>query len=248
MKRKISLTILLVTGFALFGCGEETVSAHEHTEETVSAHEHTYASSWESSSTHHWHESTCEHDIKKDFAEHAFEDTVTKEATYDSQGSVTHVCKVCDYSYSERIPKLSHNYSNEWSINAQKHWRVCVDEGYEWMKTDLANHTFSIETIEPTCLDEGYDIRTCDVCGYSEKTNYVDALGHEYEDIVYEPTYDAGGYTKHTCKVCGYSYEDAITDKLKYTITWEDWDGSILRVDNLERVRCLHTVRIRKRI
>ena len=42
---------------------------------------------------------------------------------------------------------------------------------------------------DPTCTTQGYTTLTCDVCGRATKSNYVDALGHTYENCA--------------CTVCG---------------------------------------------
>ncbi len=54
---------------------------------------------------------------------------------------------------------------------------------------------------------------------------------HAFEDVVTPATYSAGGYTTHTCTVCGYSYTDSETSQLPITITWRNYDGSILEID-----------------
>ncbi len=74
------------------------------------------------------------------------------------------------------------------------------------------------------CTDEGYGKLT------------KDFGSHEFQEIVTEPTYESEGYTSHTCTVCGYSYDDNYIDKLirTYTITWQNWDGSVLEVDVIE--------------
>ena len=41
--------------------------------EVIAATGHTYAEEWSSDNTHHWHEATCGHDVKEDYAEHVFE-------------------------------------------------------------------------------------------------------------------------------------------------------------------------------
>ena len=50
-------------------------------------HEHTYSEDWTKDATHHWHASTCGHDITDSKAEHNF---------------VNEVCTICEYS---RIPE-----------------------------------------------------------------------------------------------------------------------------------------------
>ena len=54
---------------------------------------------------------------------------------------------------------------------------------------------------------------------------------HDFKDVVIEPTYSSIGYTTHTCVVCGYSFTDGETDPLPITVTWKNYDGEILEVD-----------------
>ena len=54
---------------------------------------------------------------------------------------------------------------------------------------------------------------------------------HSYKDEVTPATYESEGYTTHTCTLCGYSYKDNYQEKLTYTITWKNYDGSVLEID-----------------
>lgn len=42
-------------------------------------------------------------------------------------------------------------------------------------------HKLTKTTIAPTCEDDGYDLLSCE-CGYYQKTNFVDATGHNFLD------------------------------------------------------------------
>lgn len=55
-------------------------------------HEHTFSDEWEYDETHHWHPSTCGHDVKGGYAEHQF-DVVTED------GVTTYSCE-CGYHYT----------------------------------------------------------------------------------------------------------------------------------------------------
>ena len=55
---------------------------------------------------------------------------------------------------------------------------------------------------------------------------------HTFTSTITDPTYEQGGYTTYTCSTCGYSYIDDETNALPITITWKNYDGSILEVDN----------------
>lgn len=157
---------------------------------------HNYSSAWNYNEESHWHDCTDigYENLKNDESVHSFNDVVV-EPTYESSGYTTHICSICGYSYtdSETI-KFEHNYSSTWSYNETSHWHVCIDTGYENLKSDESSHKFN--------------------------------------NVVTNPTYDSGGYTTHTCTVCGYSYTDNETDRLIITITWLNYDGTILDTES----------------
>ena len=67
------------------------------------------------------------------------------------------------------------------------------------------------------------------ICGHDVQG---DKEEHTFTKEVIKPTYESGGYTTYTCSVCGYSYTDDEIDALPITITWKNYDGTILEVDN----------------
>ena len=64
-------------------------------------------------------------------------------------------------------------------------------------------HEYTSNVTEPTCTEQGYTTYTCSICGDSYKSDYVDALGHDYGERV------EGDYGDvETCNRCG--------DQIKY--------------------------------
>ena len=45
-------------------------------------------------------------------------------------------------------------------------------------------HDFTKSTVLPSCLNSGYDLETCTICGESKRSNYVNSLGHTPSDWV----------------------------------------------------------------
>lgn len=74
----------------------------------------------------------------------------------------------------------AHHYSNEWSYNGTSHWHACIDEGYEDLKKDEANHTFVDVVTPPTYDAGGYTTHTCSVCNYSYVDSETEKLVHHY--------------------------------------------------------------------
>ena len=105
---------------------------------------------------------------------------------------------------------------------------TCSTCGYSYVddETDKLEHNYSSswsydeDSHWHACTDKGYE--------YLKK----DESSHNFTFVVTDPTYEEGGYTKYTCSTCGYSYVDDETDALPITITWKNYDGSILEVDN----------------
>ena len=228
--------------------------------------EHNYSSSWSYDENSHWHACTdigYEH-LKKDESSHNFTSSVTK-PTYEEGGYTTYTCSTCGYSYvDDETEKLEHNYSSSWSYDEYSHWHACIDKGYEHLKKDESNHTFTTSITDPTYEQGGYTTYKCSTCGYSYVDNETDKLEHNYSsswsydenshwhactDIGYEhlkkdesshnftstvtdPTYESGGYTIYTCTICGYTCTGNDTEPLPITITWKNYDGTILEVDN----------------
>ncbi len=78
-------------------------------------------------------------------------------------------------------------------------------------------HDFTVVTIAPTCTVEGYDQKTCSICGMVEKSNYTEVIDHSYATTYsYSASFhwfkckncDAkNGFTEHTdnagfCTIC----------------------------------------------
>ena len=125
-------------------------------------HQHTFAEGWQSDTTHHWHEATCEHSGEKgDYAEHTWDNgTVITPATCTEAGEKTYTCTVCSATKTEAIAATGHSYAEEWTITPTHHWRVATCEHGE-MITDYGTHT--------------YENGDCILCGYT----YV-SLGLQY--------------------------------------------------------------------
>ena len=92
-------------------------------------HEHTYSDSWTKDATHHWHASTCGHEVTEGKAAHSFGNwTTTKEATEEAEGSKERTCTVCGYTVTEVIEKLAHThkFAIDWSTDGTYHWHAAT--------------------------------------------------------------------------------------------------------------------------
>lgn len=105
---------------------------------------------------------------------------------------------------------------------------TCTVCGYSYVdsESDQLEHLYSDEWTHDeskhwhACVDNGYE------------TLKTEEAFHDFVDEVTEPTYEHGGYTTHTCSICGYLYVDNETEPIGITITWKNYDGTILEIDN----------------
>ena len=93
---------------------------------------------------------------------------------------------------------------------------------YVWLIEDNSNSNMNMaetphvhdyryfETVLPTCTELGYDRFQCIGCGALQKTNYVPATGHNYDNIIIrEASCTQGGLELHMCKDCGSHYTES---------------------------------------
>ena len=105
---------------------------------------------------------------------------------------------------------------------------TCSTCGYSYIddEIDKLTHNYSNEwsydssTHWHACTDEGYE------------DFKKDEDSHTFTTSVTDPTYESGGYTTYTCTTCGYTCTGNKTEPLPITITWKNYDGTILEVDN----------------
>ena len=128
----------------------------------------------------------CGDSYKADFVDalgHDWDDgTVTTQPTEESEGVKTYCCRRCDATYTETIPALDH-----------------------------VHDYVVVETVEPTCTEQGYTVYECR-CGDSYKADFVDALGHDWDDgtVTTQPTEESEGVKTYCCRRCDATYTETI--------------------------------------
>ena len=81
----------------------------------------------------------------------------------------------------------------------------CIDVQTVCTHTDM-----KVESAEATCTKDGYDRKTCTICGYVEEAVY-NAYEHKYSsETTKEPTCSTEGEKIFTCTECGHSYSESI--------------------------------------
>ena len=104
---------------------------------------------------------------------------------------------------------------------------TCSTCGYSYVddETNKLEHNYSSTWSHDehshwhACIDKGYE--------HLKK----DESSHNFTSTITDPTYEQGGYTTYTCSTCGYSYVDDETSPLAITVTWKNYDGTILEID-----------------
>ena len=160
-------------------------------------------------------------DTPVDALGHAWDDgVVTTPATEDEAGEKTYTCTRCGETRKEVIPPLDHTHTYEDEVvdptcttgGYTRHTCTsdkCDHYHYDDNFTEALGHDFGDWTLTkaPTCTEDGEETRCCSRCDAYE-TRKVDALGHDYEEVVTDPTCTEAGYTTHTCSRCDDSYVD----------------------------------------
>ena len=88
-----------------------------------------------------------------------------------------------------------------------------------------AGHDYVVEVQPPSCTARGYTQHYCPGCGDRFRTDYISALGHQYNYgvIIQEPTRTAMGHMRYTCIRCRDTYEDpfpALTNPFE-DVSWD---------------------------
>ena len=143
--------------------------------------------------------------------DHSYE-TVVTEPGCTTQGYTTYTCANCGDSYvDDYTDALGHSYGS-WYVTKEAE---CETEGqerrdcencdhYETRVLAAIGHKYTTKVTAPTCTEEGYTTYTCANCGHSYVSDYVEAIGHEYEDS--------------SCIHCG---ED------EYTVEWKSANATL---------------------
>lgn len=102
----------------------------------------------------------------------------------------------------------------------------------ETVDIDALGHDLAAgEVVEPTCEDDGYTVYECTRCDYTENSDVVDALGHDWKTVAreVEATCTATGRTEEKlCQRCGKTEggEEVPAAGHKYNVTVAE-DGSV---------------------
>lgn len=154
----------------------------------------------------------CEHEYKEEIPklEHNFT-TTTVMPTCQSEGRLIHRCIVCGYTYDDEvIPKTDHVYSSEIAEeptckNPGKIIYTCINCKHKKVdEIPMIAHRYEEKIIPPSCIEGGYTLHSCFICGHSYRDNEKEKIPHIFKDwqIIKEPTCTEKGFKTHSCVRC----------------------------------------------
>lgn len=141
-------------------------------------------------------------------------DARTKEATCTEDGLQVFKCNRTGCTHEElvTVPKLGHDlkFVKEVLVSCQEYgydlyecdrcgvqvkiFDMSVEPGNDHHWTEIQYH------VDPTCVERGFDVITCRVCGASYRDNFVAPLGHAWDEGHHiDPTCTEPGGTLYTC-------------------------------------------------
>ena len=158
--------------------------------------------------------------------------------TCTTEGYTIHACSRCNDTYKDNYVSARHYWTVETpTCGVGQECMIChtlglpatnehhYENGVCTLCGDGCKHTFSESIVKSTCTTDGYTLKTCSICGYSEKVNVETKLGHKGNLI---------------CDVCGKTIvsskyvENLLTSALKYdsyTISGKDLKIEIVMPD-----------------
>ena len=104
------------------------------------------------------------------------------------------------------------------------------NNAYPMAASDYADpnheHIYTESKTAPTCTEQGYTTLTCITCTHSKNMEFIDALGHSWDEgiVTKEPTKTETGVITYTCTAC----EETRTEELPYK--------AIIRISGANRV------------
>ena len=164
---------------------------------------------------------------------HSYESVITA-PTYENDGYTIHICNECeDYYIDSEVPKLEHNFSDEWLFDENYHWHSCIDLGYEDLNSNKNEHQFKSVVVAPTGVTEGYTTYTCSECNYSYNDDFIPVLKYKiiwknWDETILEidndleygaiPSYDGESPKKES--------------DVQYTYIFSGWSPNVSEITN----------------
>ena len=141
-------------------------------------------------------------------------DAVVTAPTCTDGGYTTYTCKndpshtyVGDYTDATGHDMSDWTHVQGKPCTSAQGWFSECQNGCGLVEYKKGTHSYElVDTIDPDCVNDGYSVYECTVCGHDWSGYVTEALGHDYDAVVTAPTCTTGGYTTYTCTVCGDTY------------------------------------------
>lgn len=153
---------------------------------------------------------------------HKYSAATIVEPTCTEDGYTIYECSCGDSYMDDVIPALGHQYT------ATVTNPTCTEQGYTTYickcgdsyisdYVDCLGHDISGWTVtkEPTCTEDGWKVKQCSRCGFTEEEAIIFAPGHDYDAgiITREATCTESGEKTYICTICG----DTKTETIEVT-------------------------------
>lgn len=142
---------------------------------------------------------------------HAYQSTVIRDATCETDGKVLEICERCGDVKETSTPKGEHEYMT-YSVSATctspgytvRECAICGDRHIEDITSALP-HDYIAKVTAATCEAGGHTLHICEGCGSSFVTDYTDALGHSWDEgkEITGATCTGESVIEYTCTRCG---------------------------------------------
>ncbi len=158
-------------------------------------------------------------------------DVVPHTAGAEATCTTAQICEVCKTVLVEALGhKYTVTYESDVLVNCSttrgdytiiKTCSVCNTVERTFVENSYLPHSFEVETVEPTCTEDGYDLHICTACAYEKKDNFTEKLGHDTEDkdweVKTEATCSEEGEKVIICNRCNEAAETDVIEKLPHT-------------------------------
>lgn len=153
----------------------------------------------------------CGYNYVSDYTEatgHSWDEgTIVTNSTCDGEGVIEYKCNDCGEKMIKATSANGHNPGAEATCTQPQ---LCLDCGT--VLESAKGHSYSSEVTEPTCTSMGFTTYTCDECGDTYDSEYVDKAEHDYDAVMTEPTCTEHGFTTYSCKNCDDEYVSDYVD------------------------------------
>lgn len=185
MRKILVLFLAILLIFSLYGCDPYTQNIGKGSQPSSPdpAYTHTQNATQPTTSDHHIH--------------NYFGQKVS--ATCTDSGYMLHICACGDQFTDSHTDPLGHNWT-DWSITKyptetesglqERICQLCSAADQQILAKLEANHqhSYTTQTVEPTCIDSGLTVFTCS-CGHTYSEPGAAALGHSFTN--YQSNNDA---------------------------------------------------------